>query len=81
MDERTKELIAIGAAAAVNCQSCFDNHLTQCARLGISRDEVNAAAETGMMVARGAASKIRTHISTALGAQTSPKESSGGGCC
>ena len=84
MEERTKELIAIGASAAVNCHSCIDYHLAQCDRLGIDRDEVKAAAETGMMVGRGAATKTRTHLANGLGlaepAEPAKGASSGCGC-
>lgn len=59
MDERMKELIAIGASAAVNCHPCMDHHLAECDRLGLDRDEVKAAMEVGLMVNRGAAAKTR----------------------
>lgn len=81
MDERTKELIAIGASAAVNCHSCVDHHLAECDRLGIGRDEVNAAVETGMMVGRGATARTRTHITAVLGTHESPKGGAGGCGC
>ena len=81
MDDHTKELIAIGASAAVNCHSCVDYHLAQCNRLGIPRDEVKAAVETGMMVGKGAAARTRTHLTMALGTGESPKGGSGGCGC
>lgn len=81
MDERTKELIAIGASAAVNCHSCIDYHLAQCDRLGIDRDEVGEATETGMAVGRGAAAKTRTHLAGLFGGGEPIKgASSGCGC-
>lgn len=67
MDERTKELVAIGAAAAVNCQPCLELHLGECDRLGVNRQDVQAAAEVGMMVNRGAAGKTRSWVETLLG--------------
>lgn len=81
MDERTKELVAIGASAAVNCHSCVDYHLAQCDRLGIARDEVKAAVETGMMVGRGATAKTRAHLTSVLGADENTKGASGGCGC
>lgn len=77
MDERMKELIAIGAAAAVNCHPCLDFHLAECDRLGIDRDEVKAAVETGLMVGKGAAAKTRSRAEALLGLG---KEAQGG-CC
>ena len=59
MDERMKELVAMGAAAAANCHPCMDYHLAKCDELGIDRDEVLAAVKVGLMVNRGAEKKIR----------------------
>jgi len=67
MDERMKELIAIGASAAVNCHPCIEHHLVECDRLGIDREQVKAAAEVGLMVNRGAAAKTRDKIDAMLG--------------
>jgi AhpD family alkylhydroperoxidase len=79
MDERINELVAIGAAAAVNCQPCMELHLAACDRLGIRRDEVAAAIEVGLMVNKGAAAKTRNKVTSLLG----NKASEGGevGCC
>ncbi len=83
MDERTKELIAIGASAAVNCHPCMKHHLTLCDELGIPRDEVSAAAEVGLMVGRGAARKTREFVAELLDAEEAPAEpqAAAGGCC
>jgi AhpD family alkylhydroperoxidase len=35
MDERMKELVAMGASAAANCHPCMDHHLAKCDELGI----------------------------------------------
>lgn len=59
MDERIKELVAMGAAAAANCHPCMDYHLAKCDELGIDRDEVLAAVKVGLMVNRGAEKAIR----------------------
>ena len=59
MDERMKELVAMGAAAAANCHPCMDHHLEQCDRLGIDRAEVVEAVQVGLMVNRGAERAIR----------------------
>lgn len=67
MDDRLKELIAIGASAAVNCHPCLRHHLAECDRLGLDRAEVGAAIEVGMMVNKGAAAKTRTYIAEMLG--------------
>ncbi|MDD1772581.1 MAG: carboxymuconolactone decarboxylase family protein [Methanomassiliicoccales archaeon] len=43
MDERTKELVAIGASVAGHCQPCLRHHMAKAKELGISEDDVNAA--------------------------------------
>ena len=82
MDERTKELIAIGASAAVNCQPCTRFHLDKCDELGIAREEVAAAAKVGQTVNRGAAGATREFVADLLG-EDAPKAAlvSGVGCC
>jgi len=67
MDERTKELVAIGAAAAANCHPCMDHHLTKCDELGISREEVAEAVKVGLMVNHGAERAIRKKVRELLG--------------
>lgn len=67
MDEVTKELVAMGAAAAANCHPCMDYHLAKCDELGIFRHEVAAAVKVGLMVNRGAESAIRKKSREPLG--------------
>jgi len=67
MDERMKELVAMGAAAAANCHPCMDHHLAKCDELGISREEVNEAVKVGLMVNRGAERAIRRKARELLG--------------
>ena len=50
MDEKTKELIAVGAAIAGNCIPCLDWHYKKCIELGISKDEINEAIELAKMI-------------------------------
>jgi AhpD family alkylhydroperoxidase len=67
MDEQTKELVAMGAAAAANCHPCMDYHLGKCDELGIDRAEVAAAVKVGLMVNRGAEGRIREKARELLG--------------
>ncbi len=68
MDEQTKELVAMGSAAAANCHPCMDYHLAKCDELGVDRAEVAAAVKVGLMVNRGAESRIRKKARELLGA-------------
>ncbi len=57
MDEKTKELIAIGASVTANCVPCLKYHLAQGREAEASEDEIHAAISVGRMVRRGAARK------------------------
>lgn len=81
MDERMKELIAIGASAAVNCHPCLAHHLAECDRLGIERAEVSAAVDVGLMVNRGAAAKTKAHAQALLGLDAQGGAGAGGCGC
>lgn len=59
MDERTKELIAIGASVGAHCQPCLTYHVEKARELGIDEDEIRSAIETGHMVEKGAMSAMR----------------------
>lgn len=68
MDERVKELVAVGAAAAANCHPCMDYHLAKCDGLGIAREEVSEAVKVGLMVNHGAERAIRKKARELFGA-------------
>lgn len=59
MDERTKELIAIGASVGSHCQPCLIWHMKKARGLGIDDETIRAAIETGHMVERGAMAAMR----------------------
>ena len=59
MDERTKELIAIGASVGAHCQPCLTYHVEKARELGIDDEQIRAAIETGHMVEKGAMSAMR----------------------
>jgi len=53
-----KELIAIGAAVACNCEPCFKFHYDKSRKLGITESDMVKAVETGKMVKEASASNI-----------------------
>ena len=67
MNEVTKELVAMGAAAAANCHPCMDHHLAKCDELEIPREEVAEAVKVGLMVNHGAERAIRKKARELLG--------------
>lgn len=59
MDERTKELIAIGTSVGAHCQPCLSWHVDKARELGIDEKAISEAIEIGHMVEKGAMSAMR----------------------
>lgn len=80
LDNRIKELIAVGASITANCQPCLQYHATEAQKSGANEQEIMEAIEVGMMVRRGAASKM-DKFAAGL-SQTAPSKGSSdeGGC-
>ena len=72
LDNRTKELIAIGASVTANCQTCLKYHVGEAKKLKVGDKEIQEAVETGQMVKKGAMRKYNEFISTSLGSEKSP---------
>lgn len=66
MDERTKELIAIGASVGAHCQPCLTYHVEKARELGIDDASIRAAIETGHMVEKGAMNAMRKYSASVL---------------
>jgi AhpD family alkylhydroperoxidase len=66
MDEKTKELIAIGASISGHCQPCLTYHVDQAKRLGIGDDEIKEAISVGKMVQKGAMAAMNKFSQTVL---------------
>lgn len=62
LDEKTRELIAVGAAITANCQPCLDYHAAKALALGAQGQEITAAIEVGQQVRRGASRKMDRKI-------------------
>lgn len=77
MDERMKELIAIGVSVGVHCQPCLDFHLGKAQGLGIGEDEIKEAVEVGHMVEKGALNAMKKYVGSVL----NQVKSQGGECC
>lgn len=79
LDEKTKELIAVGAAVTANCQSCLDVRCGKARALGASDADIRAAISMGVQVRSGAAAKLDRFASGLSGAEARCDESSP--CC
>lgn len=58
LDNKTKELIAIGASLTAGCQFCLQFHSGKARENGAEEEEIAMAIEIGRIVRRGAAAKI-----------------------
>ncbi len=58
LDDRTTELIAVGASIAANCQPCLQYHEPKARKSGAGSEEIAAAIEIAKAVRKGAAAKM-----------------------
>jgi AhpD family alkylhydroperoxidase len=73
LEQRTKELIAVGASVAANCASCLEFHVAKAREAGAEGESIREAIETGRLVRQGAATKLdRLAASLTGGPPTSP---------
>ena len=77
MDEKTKELIAVGASVTAHCQPCLTYHVAKAKEQGIGEDEIREAIAVGHMVEKGAMSAMRQFSAGILEA----KAPTGSSCC
>lgn len=50
LDEKTKELVALGAALAGNCFPCLRYHYNRCREIGITVDDIRDVLEMARTV-------------------------------
>jgi AhpD family alkylhydroperoxidase len=58
LDDKIKELIAIGASISANCHPCIKFHVAKAHELKIDEAEIQQAIEVGKMVRKGAAGQM-----------------------
>jgi AhpD family alkylhydroperoxidase len=58
IDNKTKELIAVGASITANCQPCLQYHKKKALELGADAGEIGEAIEMGKQVRKAAADKM-----------------------
>lgn len=57
MDKKIEEMIALGAAYALNCQPCIEYHKQKAAETGLSSEEMRMAVRVADTVKKGAGIK------------------------
>ena len=58
LDDRSTELVAVGASVTANCLSCLEDHVGKATENGVSAEEIAQAIDVGKMVRKGAAGKM-----------------------
>lgn len=66
LDDRIRELIAIGASISANCQPCLEYHAGKALENGATEKEISEAIEIGKIVRSGAALKMDRFVPTAI---------------
>lgn len=64
MDDRIKELIAIGASVTANCQPCLTHHVAKAREYGVDEQAISEAIAVARMVRKGAMAKMDRFVST-----------------
>lgn len=78
MDQKIKELIAIGASVAARCQPCLSYHLGKAKELGAKKSEIVTAIRLGEMIDKAGGTKMDDFAKTLL---SSDKSSDNKPCC
>ncbi len=82
MDEKTKLLVSLGAAVAANCVPCFEHFLAKTEAVGLTPEEIRAAAEIADQIKNGARITTMSRIRGMIGGETPPcSSSSEKSCC
>lgn len=63
IDDKIKELIAIGASVSANCHPCIKYHVNKARELAVEDGDIQQAVEVGQMVRKGAAGEMDKLIS------------------
>lgn len=79
LTEQNKELIALGAAIAANCESCFEYHFDKARKLGASADAMREAVRIGEAVKAASGKSVLRFANWMLDAHV-PKAASSS-CC
>ena len=59
MDQKTKEMIALGVSYGINCTFCMEYHQMEAIKAGLTQEEMLGAITVAEQVKNGAASKTK----------------------
>jgi AhpD family alkylhydroperoxidase len=88
VDEKTRELIAVGTSIGAHCQPCLTYHVAKAKELGVEEEEIREAIAVGHMVEKGAATAMKNLAAGVFGGRAGTetvccegRKSKGRGCC
>jgi len=67
LDDKTKELIAIGCSVAANCHPCVKFHLDKAHQMGVEAEAIRQAITVGQTVRTGAAGEMDSLLADLAG--------------
>jgi AhpD family alkylhydroperoxidase len=81
LNEKVKELVAVGASITANCQPCLQYHAEKALANGADSWEVKAAIEVGKQVRKGASGKMDAYSAELKEAAPAAAETKKSACC
>ncbi|ABQ25579.1 carboxymuconolactone decarboxylase family protein [Geotalea uraniireducens] len=81
LNNRERELVAIGAALGSNCVPCIEYHIQQARKTGLSDAEIAEAIEFADKIKRVPAEKVLEAASRRLSAPIDEQAAAPGACC
>ena len=67
MEERTKLLVALGAATAANCIPCFEHLYCEAGGAGLTQEEIQEVVDLANKVKQGAHIALKNSVNDILG--------------
>lgn len=83
MDKKVEEMIALGAAYALNCKPCMEVHHQLAAEAGVTQEEMQEAIRVADAVKEGAGKKNREFAESIFGGSVKAERCCpvGSACC
>jgi 4-carboxymuconolactone decarboxylase len=81
LNNRERELVAIGAALASNCIPCIEYHIQEARKAGLSHTEIEEAISFADKIRRVPADKVLKAASSLLAAPIQETKEAPAACC
>ena len=84
MEERTKLLVALGAATAANCIPCFEHLYCEAGGAGLTQEDIQEVVDLASKVKQGAHIALKNSIHEMMGSEEKydlPCSTQPGGSC